>query len=92
MLKTSVISLILLAILAVINMPQSYAQDRYSVKISCTIPEIAGVNVPLVKENASAKPAEETSGNPVVFENKKEEIRLVKGEAQAVAVTTIYSR
>lgn len=83
------------------------AENSYSIAVSCTIPAISGVNVPLIQEK-TAKPdlnnnpaatdqfanltPEEINNTPAMFQKDTEEIRWVKGEKYIVTLKTIYSR
>lgn len=94
MLKALCLSLIIIAIPIYV-----LAQDSYAIRISCVIPEIPGVNVPLIKDNNAKQAVEEqkshdesNSGSGAVYENDREETRIVKGEAITITVKTIYSR
>ncbi len=83
------LKILLITLIAVLIPLLGYAGDSYSIKLSCTIPVIPGVNAPLIKDNAEAQ---EESNSSTTFESDEEDMRLVKGETQAVTVKTIYSQ
>lgn len=83
------------------------AGNSYSIAVSCTIPAIPGVNVPLIQEktakpelnnNSAATdqnanlPQEEINNTPAMFQKDTEEVRWVEGEKDIVTLKTIYSR
>jgi len=78
------------------------AGDSATIRISCTIPEITGVNIGIVKENPTlgsavlssimSKPQESTINTPIAFQKDTKEIRMVDGHTTQLAVRTIYSR
>ena len=82
--------LLMIAIILVIPL-SVFAGENYSIRIPCTIPAIPGVNTPLIQDNLSPK-EQPAGGASAIYINEKKEIRLVKGEAQAVTVQTVYSR
>jgi hypothetical protein len=85
----------------------SLAGDSASISVSCTIPAIPGVNVPLIAEDAKEQPQSNYSAavvenvnlpieksNTVIamFQKDSEEIRKVAGENYLVTLNTIYTR
>jgi hypothetical protein len=74
------------------------AGESTSIRLSCIIPAVPGVNVPLVKENASS--ATETKNiekqtnlySQVMFQKETQETRNTEGQKLLVKVETIYSR
>jgi hypothetical protein len=80
-----------------------FAGDSATLAISCSIPAIPGVNVPLVEEKSLRTPADipqETAEEPqketpqpmLVQDDTKEEQVTSTGQQTLVAVKTIYSR
>jgi hypothetical protein len=69
--------------------------DSYSIKVSCTIPAVPGINVPIIEEEQPATPQE-----IMAFNSKKQEAQLEKeqltpsGEegSSLVLVKSIYTR
>ncbi len=84
----------------------SLAGDSASISISCTIPAIPGINVPLITEEtkglglnnstAAEKNAvsagEEINNTTALFQKDTEEIRRLEGKNCLVTLKTIYSR
>ena len=91
------LKILLITLIAALIPLLGYSGDSYSIKLSCTIPVIPGVNAPLVNDNANKAEADnaeaqEESNSSTTFESDEEDMRLVKGETQTVAVKTIYSQ
>ena len=82
----------------------SFAGDSHTISVSCTIPEIPGVNAPAVVEEKTVKidtsiPAqqevetqEETKKHAVIQEETEKEVLMAKQQNSSVVVQTIYSR
>ncbi|MDD4939827.1 MAG: hypothetical protein PHE18_03295 [Candidatus Omnitrophica bacterium] len=74
----------------------SLSAESHSIRISCTIPQAAGVNTPIISEGNAAgiKNADSQNGKgaPIVFEKEKKETRQVEGAEQEIAVRTVYGR
>jgi len=80
----------------------AFAKDSFSIPVSCGIPAVPGLNVPLVEiaqepAPAKAKQSEEQdinkNKNPdTVEEDTQKETLLVSGENLSLNVKTIYSR
>ena len=76
------------------------AGDSYTISISCTIPEIPGVNAPLIQEEAiieqkAQNPQGETENESpqILQEDTEKEIRLANQEGSSlVLLKTLYSR
>lgn len=62
------------------------ASDSYSVKVSCTIPAVPGLNVPIVEEEKPVIPQE-----TMVLNSVEQEARI-KEEGPLVLVKTVYAR
>lgn len=81
----------------------AWAQDSFSVSVSCIMPAVPGVNVPLIEEETIRKGDNKTipekadiqEGNkiesPSVIQEEKE-IQLAQGKTSSVIVQTLYSR
>ena len=94
----------LIAILMVfLSIAHVLAGDSATLAISCSIPAIPGVNVPLLEEKSLRAPADipqETTEEPeketpqpmLVQDDTKEEQVTSTGQQTLVAVKTIYSR
>lgn len=92
--KKIIVSLILVLFLVEL----AHAENSASIAVSCTIPAIPGVNVPLIQEktpNLELNTAQEEiadTNTAVVFQKDTEEIRLAEGEKSLVNVQTFYNR
>jgi hypothetical protein len=82
-------------------MKLALASDSTTIRVSCTIPEIPGVNTPLLKEQQTtanttpyikSDPQQYTNNAPVAFQKDTTEIRMINGHAAQLEVRTIYSR
>ncbi len=94
------IRLILGVILACCLAGEAFAEQRISIPVSCTIPAIPGLNVPLNDKTSAIKPEAKikhegkedikTGGNQNV---QIQEDRLVKNDTQkGVMLQTVYNR
>jgi hypothetical protein len=97
--KKLLLSLVIFALLTIGFVQLVSAGDSATIRISCTIPTIPGVNVPIQKENQLAtttipitiKP-QESNNLPVAFQKDTLENRMVNGQTTQFEVRTIYSR
>lgn len=98
--KTVVLSLILLFAFSGL----CFAESNFSMKVSCSIPSVPGLNAPLIEENTTQSedslstqqaqlPQEENNSSKNIIQTGTEkEIKLAENNAQAVTLHTIYSR
>lgn len=85
----------------------AFCKDNYTLSISCVVPEIPGVNAPLIQENKVKKIDEvslkqnaqelqresESNSQEIIQKETKEEIPLSDGKNYAsVLLETLYSR
>jgi hypothetical protein len=95
--KRILLIILLIGIIFPIFTEEIFAGNSASVSISCVIPEIPGVNLPLVEEKITDMAmnnlqTESLASGPLMFEKETEEIRLRQGEKITVSLSTIYSR
>lgn len=95
--KRIVLMIVMTGVISLISAGEIFAGNSASVSISCVIPEIPGVNLPLVEEKItdmamSNLQTESLASGPLMFEKETEETRLRQGEKITVSLSTIYSR
>jgi len=92
-------SLLMTLLLTCTGFSYIYAeQNTASIRVACVIPEIPGVNVPLVPERASS--ARQTQPNqtiaasiqPLMIQKDTAEVRIINGKTQMATVQTIYQK
>jgi len=91
---------ILCVVLACCLFSEAFAEQRISIPVSCTIPAIPGLNVPLNDKTATIKPEakvnhkeKEDIKNSGSQNTKIQEERLVKNDTQkGVMLQTVYNR
>lgn len=94
------ISLILVMVLACCLLGEVFAEQRINIPVSCTIPAIPGLNVPLNDKASAIKPEakierekKEDIKNNSNQNTKIQEDRLVKNDTQrGVMLQTVYNR
>lgn len=77
----------------------AFAGDSATIRVSCTIPEIAGVNLPLEKENKpgnsvkkETSKASEEPNSPSMLQKDTKEKMMIAGKNLTVEVKTIYRK
>jgi hypothetical protein len=84
--------LVMAVMMAGIGMGNAWAGDSKTFTISCTIPEIPGVNVPAIEERITL-PQEEPQAQPQEAARAQEEPQLITAEqADTVLMYTYVSR
>lgn len=99
-LRVSIIGLVIL-----LSAVEAFAGDSRSISMSCTIPAIPGVNVPLIEEKTlqtEAKPASQTAldsqkeipqpAPAMIQQDTQEEKAINESQKTLVMVKTLYSR
>jgi len=89
---------LVLAMISLAALP-AFADNNATIKISCTIPEMPGINLPLVQEKQNSSPVKhQTSENielrtsPSMLQKDTKEQRSVSGEKLVVEVKTVYRK
>jgi len=77
------------------------AGDSATIRMSCTIPQVPGVNIGIVKENQTLQNAflsetletqELITNIPIAFQKDSKEMRMINGHTIQLEIRTIYSR
>lgn len=68
----------------------AWAQDSFSVSVSCIIPAVPGVNAPLIGEKAVIQEENKTA-SPLLIQEEKE-IKLAEEKNSSIILQTLYSR
>jgi hypothetical protein len=95
----------MICLMIVLSLSGIAAGESITFSVSCTIPEIPGVNAPPFEEKTTMRDVEQATQQDVALqeENKteqlqtiqeesKKEVQLAEGKASSIAVQTIYSR
>lgn len=98
--------ILMIGLLIISLIGRAWAQDSFSISVSCSIPAVPGLNAPLIEEETprvtetdeftqkDAKNQEEIrlESPTLLQEDKEKQIQLAEGETSTVIVQTIYSR
>lgn len=70
-----------------------FSQDTFTIKVSCTIPEVPGLNAPLLKEESESQSInkQEAKSREEIDSPKQEIIQKVEEEIN-LKIITLYSR
>lgn len=88
--RITVYLVILIAIFVLLQGNVFAGSNSYSIMVSCTIPAIPGVNVPLVEEESANTQQQQAQEEEVQVE--KEQILPSSQEGSFVITKSIYSR